>query len=550
MTVKQKFFHPANLALGGGIIILSYVFYASLQHAMNWLKLALFWCGCGAVAFFLFDHLLARSSATWQGRPMRRYSLLHRAGCGLLLGFGLFAAARFSLNTYAVWQLPALYWEPLDADETARESPVMRLAVGNQRYHRAMALQEIQLIPLSDPLPRGKFLPVRLRVDSLELALQRKPGHAPHFSFVPAIPIPPITRRELRLLFPNSETPAFFQLNAIYQEEGAADAHAQMLPPYILLENRQVRLMEFAELAARARQPSLAAQGSFIHALGRSRHPLALNTLLEFLAVNDMRIQNLVCEALAMLGDSRAAPALIELAKKSKNPQAVRALGELPGQTAVDFLIEILENQGEAFLRAEAAEALGRIAALTGNKFARVVPALTATLRYGKSEEALVQREALLALARIDEAEAVPLILDYARRRHSGQALRNLLDVTSIIGDKWLLLALGQWIQDWRGYNLDLTDLQLLLNYLVVTKHLDMVQVLIETLQLEISPEAQALIVNALFQLTGKDFGELRYPVLNFTTEKSNRQILLQWQQWWKQAQQDSLFREQVKPVG
>lgn len=251
-----------------------------------------------------------------------------------------------------------------------------------------------------------------------------------------------------------------------------------------------------------------------------------------------------------MLGDSRAAPALIELAKESKNPQAVRALGELPSQAAVDYLIEILENQGEAFLRAEATEALGRIAALTGNEFERVVPTLTALLRYGKSEEALVQREALLALARIDETAAVPLILDYARRHHSGQALRNLLDATSILGDRWLLPSLGQWIQDWRGYNLDLADLQLLLSYLVATKHFDMVQVLIETLQREISPEAQALIVNALFQLTGKDFGALRYPVLNFTTEKFNRQILLQWQQWWKEAQQDSLFREQVKPIG
>lgn len=550
MTVKQKFFHPANLALMAGVIILSYVFYASWQHTMTWPKLALFWCGCGAVTFFLLYHLLAHSSDTWQGKLMRRYSLLHRAGCGLLLVLGLFAAVRFSLNTYATWQLPALYWEPVGAEETAREAPVMRLIVGNQRYHQALAVQEIQLILLTDPLPRGKSLAVRLRVDSLELVLQSKAGHVPHFSFVPALPIPAISQRELRVLFSGSETPALFQLNAVYQEAGQVDVQAQMLSPYVLLEHRQVRLMEFSELAARARQPSHVAQGSFIHAVGRSRHPSALATLQEFLTVHDMRIQNLVCEALAMLGDSRAAPALIELAKESKNPQAVRALGELPSQAAVDYLIEILENQGEAFLRAEATEALGRIAALTGNEFERVVPTLTSLLRYGKSEEALVQREALLALARIDETAAVPLILDYARRHHSGQALRNLLDATSILGDKWLLPALGQWIQDWRGYNLDLADLQLLLSYLVATKHFDMVQVLIETLQLEISPEAQALIVNALFQLTGKDFGTLRYPVLNFTTEKFNRQILLQWQQWWKEAQQDSLFREQVKPIG
>jgi len=550
MTAKQKFFHPANLSLLLGAVMLSYVIYASLQHTMNWMKLALFWCGCGAIAFFLIYHLFARSPATWQGKPIRRYSLLHRAACSLLLLLSLFAAARFSLHTYATWQLPALYWEPLGAEETAREQLAMRLAMGNQRYHRMIALHEIQLLPLSDPLPRGKFIPVHLRIDSLELALQRKPGHAPHFSFNPAVPIPPIAQRELRLNFPAGETPALFQIQALYREDGSAESCTQTLLPYILLERLQVSLIEFSGLAARARQPSLATQSSFIHAIGRSRHPLALNTLLEFLPVNDMRIQNLVCEALAILGDSRAAPALIELAKKTKNPQAVRALGELPEQTTVDFLIEILENHDEAFLRAEAAEALGRTAVLTGKKFARVVPTLVSTLRYGRSEDALVQREAILALARIDEASAIPIILDYARQRHSGQALRNLLDATAILGDKWLLPALGKWLQDWRGYNLDLTDLQLLLNYLVVTQHRDMVQVLIETLDLEISPEAQARIVTALFQLTGNDFGALQHPVLNLTSEKSNRQILNQWQKWWKQAQQDSLFREQVKPIG
>jgi hypothetical protein len=476
--------------------------------------------------------------------------LLHRAACGLLLIFGLFAAVRFSQRTYATWQLPALYWEPLGADETARGPLALRLAVGNQLYHRALALHEIQLKLLSDPPPRGKFFAVRLRVDSLELTLQRKPDRMPHFSFKPAVSIPPLAQRELLFTFPAAEAPALFQINALYREDSAAAPYSEMLAPYILLERQQVHLIEFSELAAHARQPSLVTQSSFIHAIGRSRHPLALNTLLKFLPVNDVRIQNLVCEALAVLGDSRAAPALIELARKTKNPQAVRALGELPEQTAVDFLIGILENHEEAFLRAEAAEALGRIAVLAGDKFARVIPALVATLRYGKSEDALVQREAILALARIDEAKAVPLILDYARQRHSGQALRNLLDVTSILGDKWLLPALGKWIQDWRGYNLDLDDLQLLLNYLVATRHRDMVQVLIETLELELSPEAQAQIVTALFQLTGKDFGALQHPVLNLTTEKSNRQILRQWQKWWKRAQQDSLFREQVKPIG
>lgn len=550
MKVKQKYFQLANLFLGVGAIILSYVFYASSQHTMNWMKLVLFWCGCCAIAFFLFYHLFAHSTALWQGKRMHRYSLLHRVACVLLLMLGLGAATRFSLNTHATWQLPALYWEPLGVEKTAQGDFAVRLTVGNQRYRQTLAVQEIQLIPLNDLSPRGKFPPVYLHADSVDWALQIGPEHVPHFVFTPPLPILPIEKRELQLWFSGAAASVLLQVNARYREEGAIEPYEQALAPYIFLAPQQVQLLEFSELVSRARQPSHTTQGMFIHAIGRSRHPQALKTLLELLLINDLRIQNLVCEALGMLGDPRAASALIALARKNKNPQAVRALGELPSQTTVNYLIEMLENPNEAFLRAEATEALGRTAVLAADKFPQVVPALQATLRYGKSEEALVQREAILALARIDEASAIPIILEYARQRHTGQALRNLFDVTAILGDKWLLPALGQWIQDWRGYNLDFNDLQLSLNYLVGTRRLDMLQVLIETLALESSPEAQALIVDALYQLTGKDFGELQHPVLNFATEKSNRQILLQWQRWWKEAQQDTTFREQIKPVG
>jgi len=555
MTTKQKFFYFANCALIIGAALVGYVLYASLQHTMTWTKLALFWVGCGALAFFLGYHLYARMTETytgvaWQGRRLRRYSLLHRATCALLLILGLFAAAGFSYRTWQTWQLPALYWAPVGVEKTAPDHFAVRLAVGNQRYHRAIALQEIQLLALSSAQPNGKSVRVRLQLDSLKLPLQKEPHHPPRFSLNPAFLVPPIERRELQLDFQAGEAPAVFQVKALYREEGGAVSHAQMLAPFILLERDEAAFIEFAGLAARARQPSHTNQGRFIHALGRSRHPLALGTLLELLQVPDMRIQNLVCEALAMLGDSRAAPALIDLAKKSKNPQAFRALGELPGKAAVDFLIEVLENEKEAFLRAEAAEALGRLAVLAQDKVGRAIPVLISTLRYGKSEDTLVQREVILALARISDSLAVPVILEYADRRHSGQALRNLLDATSILGDEWLMPLLGKWIQDWRVYNLDLNDLQLVLNYLVVTKHRDMLAILIETLEIEISAEAQAMVVYALFQLTGNDFGELRHPVLNLATEKSNRQILSRWQRWWKQAQQDSLFREQIKPVG
>jgi HEAT repeat protein len=550
MTAKQKIYYLANLSLIIGAAFIGYILYASSQHTMSWAKLVLFWIGSGAIMFFLIYHIFAWSSETWQSRPIRRYSLLHRATCVLLLIAGLFAAARFSYRTWQSWQLPALYWEPIAVEKNAGDDFEIRLAVGNQRYHHTIAVHEIRLIRLSDSPSRGKSTKINLHVDSLKLALQNKAGQAPGFDFNPAFLIPPIERRELRFVFQTGEAVAIFQIDALYQENNSADAQTQRLAPFILLERQQATLIEFSELAVRARQPSHAHQSSFIHALGRSRHALALDALQDFLQINDVRIQNLGCEALAMLGDPRAAPALIELAKKSRNPQAVRALGELPGKTAVDFLIGVLENEREAFLRAEAAEALGRIAVVAHEKFESAIPALVGVLRYGSSEDAMVQREAVLALARINDTLAIPIILNYAQHRHSGQALRNLLDATTILGDKWLMSSLGKWIQDWRGYNLDLNDLQLGLDYLVATRHRDMVQVLIETLELEISPEAQARIAYALFQLTGNDFGELQHPVLNLATEKSNRQILMQWQKWWKQAQHDSVFREQIKPAG
>lgn len=551
MTTKQKLFHLTNLSLLIGAALVGYSWYASSQHTMTWAKLAWFWIGCLAIAIFLIYHLVARSTAFWQGRPVRRYSLLHRALCVLLLGLGLLTAAKFSYRTWQDWQLPAVYWETLGVEKNELDHVAVRLALGNQRYHHAVALQEIQLLALHDLPPRTKPPAVNLQIDSVRLPLQREPGRIPYFDLkVSALLIPPLAQRELRFNFRPPETLAIFQLNALYQEKSDEALQSQKLASYILFERREAALIEFAELAARAAQPSRGEQGNFIHAVGRSRHPLALGTLLELLKVHDVRIQNAVCEALAMLGDPRAAPALIAVAQKTRNPQAVRALGELPDKTSFDFLIGILEGEQEAFLRAEAVEALGRLAILPNPKFDRAIPTLISILSFSSSEDALVQREAMLALARISDSLAVPILLDYAKHHHSGQALRNLLDATTILGDDWLLPSLGIWIQDWRGYNLDFTDLQLLLNYLVVTRHRDMVQVLIETLELELSPEAQAQIVDALYQLTGNDFGELQHPVLNLATERSNRQILKQWQRWWKQAQQDSLFREQVKPIG
>jgi HEAT repeat protein len=548
--MKRNFFSIINLSLLLGLAIVVYVLHASAQHTMNWIKLALFWIGCGAIGLFLSYHLFAHVPETWQGRPVSRYSLLHRAGCAVMLLIGIYAAAAFSYGTLQRWQLPALYWEPVAANKISRERFEIVLDAGNQREHRALQIREIQLVELSDPKPRGESIQAILRLDTLALPLSSNAMRMPAFIFTEALPLAPLEKRRFTLAFRVQDATAIYQIQALYHENAAAASRALAFGQYILLERNQAAFIDFAGLVARSRQPSYFSQSHFIHAVGRSRHPAALDALLELLRVHDVRIQNMVCDALAALGDARAAPALIALVKKDRNPQALRALGNLRSKTALEFLISTLQNEHEAFLRAEAAEALGRVAVPAEDEFARAIPVLAATLRYGANEDAFVQREAMLALARINDTLAIPIILEHAKRHHSGQALRNILDATTILGDKWLLPMLGNWLQDWHVYNLDQADLQLLLDYLVATKHHDMVQILIDALEMEFSAEVQAQIVRALYQLTGKDFGELRHPVLNLATEKSNRRVLDQWQSWWKQAQQDSLFREQIKPIG
>ncbi|MGH7595341.1 MAG: HEAT repeat domain-containing protein [bacterium] len=548
--MKRTFVFLFNIFLFLGLAIVAYVLYASAQHAMNWTKLVLFWFGCGAVAVFLLYHLFARMPETWLGRRLRRYSLLHRAVCAVLLILGIYAAAAFSNETLQRWQLPALYWEPVAVNKISREHFEIVFDIGNQREQHALQVRELQLVELSDPKPPEEPVQVSLRLDSLALPASSNGMHIPKFFFAETVPLAPLEKRRLTLTFQIQDAIAIHQIQALYHEHTAV-GRKLAFDQYILFERNQAAFIDFAGLVARSRQPSYLNQSHFIYAVGRSRHPAALEALQELLRVHDVRIQNMVCDALAALGDTRAAPALIALVEKSKNPQALRALGYLRSKIALEFLMNTLQDEREAFLRAEAAEALGRIAVPAEGDFARAIPVLAAKLRYGANEDVFVQREAMLGLARISDTLAIPVILEHAKRHHSGQALRNIFDVTTILGDKWLLPMLGNWLQDWHVYNLDQADLQLLLDYVVATKHHDMVQILIDALEKEFSStEVQARIIRALYQLTGKNFGELRHSVFNLATERSNRRVLSQWQSWWKQAQHDSLFREQIKPIG
>lgn len=545
--MSRSLFHFSNLALLAGTAIIGYILYASTQHAMSWTKLALFWIGCGGVAFFLFYHILARMPGNWQGRPIRRYSLLHRASCAFLLITGIFAATGFSYRTWQMWQSPALYWQPLEINKISRDRFEIIFAFGNQRDRRALHLQEIRFINLSDNAPPNKPIRATLQIDSLRLSLQSEP--IPPYGFASASDhrLPPLEKQKIRAVFPAGEKTEVYQIRAVYRENGKKFNDEISFEPYLLFEPNEAQYIDFNGLAAHSRQPSYEAQSRFIYAIAQSHNPLALNALLELLEVRDPRVQNVVCEALAMLGDTRAVPALIELTKQTKNPQAVRALGELRSGASVNFLIHTLTKTPETHLRAEAAEALGHIAILSPGKFPRITVTLSSILTSSPSEDALVQREAMLALAQISDTLAIPVILKYARLNHSGAALRNLLDVTSVAGDEWLLPLLGLWLQDWRYYNLDLDDLQLLLNYFVSTSRRDMVQILLEAVQEETAPEVQAKIVHALSLLTSNYFGSIDHPVFNLATDESNRRVIKKWQKWWKQAQQDSVYLNQIQ---
>jgi hypothetical protein len=473
--------------------------------------------------------------------------LLHRATFAALLIVGLFGATGFSYRTWWNWRLPALYCETMMATTIAPFSFECLFSIGNQKYHRPLQIQEIQLLELAhQPLP-GKESRATLQIDTLRQSLQIQPGATQSFVLANAWVLPPLEKQEVRLDFSFHEALAIYQIRVVYQEEEKKTQNSLPVKQYIWLEPTQVELLDFAGLAARAKHPSYETQNHFIYAVARSRHPLALNTLLELLRVQDVRVQNTVCEALAILGDTRAVPALIELVEQSKNPQALRALGELHSAAAVNFLIRTVKDSQEAYLRASAAEALGRIAIPTRGEFKRAIPALVSVITNERGEDAMVQREAMLSLARINDSLAIKVFVDYANRHHSGQILRNFLDVTTIVGDKWLMPILGKWLKDWRYYNLDMHDLELLLDYLVATSHRDMVQILLEALAEEVSAEVQANFVWALAHLSGEHFGEIGYPVFNLATDKTNRQIIRKWQNWWKRAQHDPRFSGQVE---
>jgi hypothetical protein len=322
--------------------------------------------------------------------------------------------------------------------------------------------------------------------------------------------------------------------------------NAAVFPQYLVLESNRTELWDFEQLAKHAQYPSVHTREATIAALGRSRHPQAFNKLLELLPMRDLVVQSAACKALAELGDARATSALIRLAQYEQNPQALRALGALQTKEGVAYLIKVVSDNGEEkepFWRATAAHVLGEMRAQ------QAVAALSAIIKEKSApEDFTLQREALVALSRIDNKAATEAVVAMAGAPLDGEWLRVLLEILPDLEHEKILPLLASWLSDWRGYDLETEELQAMLNYIVTGGHRDLMGVMIDALVREPNAETQYLFVAALSRLAGKDFGQIQYPALNTQTHAFNQRIIASWNNWWAGARREPVYLEQITP--
>jgi hypothetical protein len=294
------------------------------------------------------------------------------------------------------------------------------------------------------------------------------------------------------------------------------------------------------------RVPSVHTREAVIAAIGRSRHPQALQTLLELLPVRDLVVQNTVCRALAELGDARATSALIRLAQYEQNPQALRALGALNTKEGIAFLIKVMKDpqkEKEPFWRATAAHVLGEVRAT------QAVPSLVEILREQETgDDFTLQREALVALAHIDNKAATEFVVEMSNGPIASQWVPVLLEIMPKLEHEKMLPLLAVWLSRWRSYDLGMDEVQAILDFIVTGSHHDLVGVLIDVLMREPNAETQHLFVAALSRLAGKDFGQIQYPALNTESHALNRRVINSWNNWWGRARREPLYLDQISP--
>lgn len=555
--MKSGSYYATHIALVLGAGVIGYVGYASATHQMSLNKLILFGCGVAGVVSFLAYRLFARIDTFRGDKSVFRYRKRTRIVSALLLALGLFAAYRFSAETIKAWQQPALFWRFVQNAPPVPNQYEGAWELGNQSYDQTVRVHRVQLRALADiPLAtNASNLRFDCAIDSVRLSGRSDQAtHTWSFAAPEYFEIAPISTRALRLTVEMYPRFAVYELSADYEviaedDNGAARTQARnaaVFPQYLVLESNRTELWSFEQLTKHAQFPSVHTREAAIAALGRSRHPQALNKLLELLPLRDLVVQNAACKALAELGDTRATSALIRLAQYEQNPQALRALGALQTKEGVAYLIKVVSDNSEEkepYWRATAAHVLGEIRApQAATVLAKIIQEKSANADF------TLQREALVALARIDTKAATAAVVEMANAPLEAEWLRVVLEIMPELEHEKILPLLATWLDNWRGYDLETEELQAMLKFIVTGGHRDMIAVLIDVLMREPNAETQYLFVAALSQLVGKDFGQIAYPALNTEAHALNQRIITSWNKWWGNARREPPYLEQITP--
>lgn len=554
--MKRGYYNAPNAALAVGLGFVAFAIYASLTRQMSWFKLILFWIGAGAIVFYLLHHIFSRVYTFRPGKKVSRYRTRHRVFSAAILLVGLMGAVNFTQKTLQGWKLPAAYWEFLEEIPGLPNQYQARWDFGNQRYQEALRLREIQLIELGSLAlhENGGVLEISCQIDSQPLAVTRDSVTNVHrFALPDGFEISPLHAATVQLDIKFRHRFAIYDMAAIYEVMPAfgngnareAGVKSIAIGRYILVESPRTELVEFAQLAQLAQRPSLHTRETVIYALGRSRHPQAWRALQELLAANDARVQGAVCQAMTYLGDPRATDALIRLVKRSKNPQAVRALATIAAPEGIDFLLDLLNDpKEEAYLRATAAAMIGE------TKLHVAVPALEVLVKDNDEKaDFTLKHEALSALARIDRAQATQVAIAAVQGFPDRRQIRACLETIAELDHEKMLPLLADWLGNWRRYDLDADDVQAMLSHIVAGDHRDMVAVVMEALLHEPTAEMQFKFVSALTVLAGKDFGQIEYPEISQSAQEANQRVIEAWSRWWGRARKETIYAEQVSPV-
>lgn len=553
--MKRGIDFASHAALAAGLGLVGFALYASFMHQMSWLKLVLFWIGAGALAFFLLHRIFARIDTFRAAGKVRRYKTGYRILCAAILPVGLIAVAFFTQHTLQSWEQPAAYWEFAGETPGPPNHHQTRWLLGNQRYEQTLRLLEVQLIELGSAAlhESGGAMEIACALDSQPLAVVPGDGNIRRFRVPGDFTIPPLHTATMQLDIRFRHRFALYALAAIYQTSAAAGNHEQKtsaaktltLERYFLVQPPHAELIDFEQLARLAQRPSWHTREAVIAALGRSRHPQAWQALQDLLKVNDPRVQGAVCQAMTYLGDARATAALMQLVKRSKNPQAVRALATIAAPEGIDFLLELLNDpKEESYLRIAAAGMMGEM------KLRAAAPALAALVK-DKNEHAdfALKREALSALARLDQELATQTAIAAVQGSPDPRQIRTCLETVSELEHEKMLPLLAEWLANWRRYDLDADDVETMLSYIVAGGHHDMVEVMMEGLLHEPAAEVQGKFVAALTALSGNDFGHIEVPEIGHAAQESNRRVINSWNRWWGRARNEAIYAEQVSPA-